>query len=165
MISRIKHSKKTIKIMTLLIVVIVCSALFISCSKASNKYDKEVEKAITAIKKEWLKDKRSGEFKPYLEVKNTRIIFLKDNVSGDFNNYDYVIEFILFSNYFGSAPYYDDSGIKDSVVVYKDGHTEVKDKNPFKEYRSKTFESDLSGVMENITDLGSKYNQVLELEK
>lgn len=160
------------KKMTMLMLLLMLISSLAGCKKnqpengaaaSGSSYEKEVETAITAIKEAWLEDRGLQDVDPYLEIKNTRIIFIKDNASEEFKNYDYVVEFILFSNYFGSAPYYENVGVNDSVVVYKDGHAEVQKQNPFVMYRSRTFESDFSNIIETIIDLGPEYNQLLDL--
>jgi len=108
----------------------------------------------------------------YLEIKNTRIIWIQDEpkggegVAGNADSYieecfegvDCVVEFVLFSDYYGSDPYYCDAGIADCVVVYADGTMAVSMMNLFYLYRSRTFSADFSGIIREIVDFGAEYN-------
>jgi len=132
-------------------------------SESENSYSEEVEMAIAALKETWSEDFSFSNEKPYLEIKNTRIIFIKEDTIDDFSQINYIVEFVLFSNYFGSEPYYENIGVNDSIAVYNDGSIEVCKKNPFMTYRSKTMENDFSDIIESLADLGAKYNQVLEI--
>ena len=153
------------KKITLLIAMLMLTVALSSCGGTPGReYVKEVEAAIAAVKDEWRGYNRDLGFEPYLEIKNTRIVFVEEDAGEHFDNYDYVVEFVLFTNYYGSAPYYDNIGLNDSVVVYTDGSIEVQDKNPFVLYRSRTFDSEFSGIIKNIVDLSSSYNQVIKID-
>jgi len=52
----------------------------------------------------------------------------------------------------------------ESVVVYTDGHAEVPMENPMQRYLYRTLKPDFSDITEAVVDLGSEYNQVLELK-
>lgn len=133
-----------------------------------------VEKAIEMIKAVWLEDYKAANLSKngFLEILNTRIVYVKEEIATQdvsdkntsmFQNVYCVIEFTLLSDYYGSGPYYEDVRVNDSVVVYRDGSVSVEKKSPFGQYRSKTYEMDLSKIIESIHDLGSEYNAVFEL--
>lgn len=108
----------------------------------------------------------------YLEIKNVRLITLKDEhiekfdntmEDYDFENIKYVVEYTLFSDYYGSHPYYVDTGGSDSVWIYKDGHMEVHDTTPFEVYRSVYYDSDFSGIIDTVQDFASEFNATYNL--
>lgn len=142
--------------------------LFCSCAQEQNKskeHDAQVHTALEEIQKHWKSVYDSSpDTEPYLEVKNTRLIFLKEDADEFLENADFIVEFILFSNYMNSAPYYENAGIHDSVVFYKDGSAEVLMNNPFQRHRSITYDSDFSSIIESIEDCGSSYDKVLEIK-
>ena len=126
--------------------------------------DPLVEQAIDSVKKEWIKqyDKNSISDR-YLEIKNTRVITIKDNESEYFKDIDKIVEFVLFSNYFDSAPYYFNATICATYILYKDGRGEVNERDYFNSVRQRTFNSDFSDVIEKIDDCGGNYNAVYHL--
>lgn len=142
--------------------------LFSSCTQGESKsqeYDGEVQTALAEIKKQWqnLYD-QIPDLEPYLEVKNTRLIFLRKDNEELLEDTHMIVEFILYSNYMGSAPYYDDAGQYNCVAFYEDGSMEVLRGNPFNEHRSRTYSSDFSGIIDSIEDCGSAYDQIIQME-
>lgn len=151
----------------------------------AGEYDGIVLQAIDALKDAWLEvyGKRanvylmlSASFTGYLEIRNTRVIRIRENphqidetasesdIAADtFGNVDYLVEFIVFSEYMGSAPYYESTNMWDCVAVLRDGTFEAQGRNPLVQYRSRTGELDLSGIIEEIIDLGDEYNAVYHL--
>lgn len=123
--------------------------------------------AIEAIKAEWMElYEASGNMSTtkHLEIRDSRIIHIKENDTELFRNADYVVEFVLFTDYFGSAPYYSNAGMYDSVLVTRDGAITVNRANPFAAYRSRTFTSDFSDIIDSIEELGAAYNGEMEIE-
>lgn len=140
---------------------------FESVKKKPSRTEKaQVQFALTELKKQWkelyendMYEKGSG----YLEIKNTRLIKIKEETEADlFKNVDYMVEFVLYSNYFGSAPYYGNCGTYDCVVVYKDGSVDFK--NLVSIYRSRTYSADFTGFIENICDYDDAFNEVMILK-
>ena len=41
----------------------------------------------------------------------------KDNAVSMFNNIGYIVKFVLYTDYYGSAPYYSNAGIYDTANV------------------------------------------------
>lgn len=114
----------------------------------ANKKDDRVKIAIDALENQW----------DYYQIKNTRVIDLKENDVEMFDGIDYIVEFLLYTDYFGTAPYYSNAGIYDTVSVYTDGHAEINDRNLFDVYRSRAFVTDFSDIIEDVKDLGAAYN-------
>ena len=63
----------------------------------------------------------------------------------------------------GCAPYYENFGVNDNVVVYKNGTMDVAS-NLIRLYRSKTYQTDYSGFIEAIDDYHGQYNCVEKLK-
>lgn len=123
-----------------------------------------ITEAISELKDHW-KDvyEKSGDTADgYFEIKNTRVVTIKNNDLEMFSDVQYIIEFELYTDYFGSAPYYEDAGVYDNVVVYKDGTMEVVS-HLIVVYRSSTFEVDFSDFIQEIDDYNGYYNCVEKL--
>ena len=99
----------------------------------------------------------------YFEIKNTRVITIKENEIELFKDVDYIIEYELYTDYMGSAPYYENCGVKNNVVVYKNGTMDVTN-SLIRMYRSKTYQTDYSGFIEAIDDYQGQYNCIEKLK-
>ena len=100
----------------------------------------------------------------YLEIRNTRVVTIKDTAaqvtnSDLFENVDYVVEFLSFVDYYGAAPYYQNTD--DTVVFYEDGSCQLLGDSIFKLYSSATFAFDYSDIIDQVHDFGSAFNGVL----
>ena len=100
----------------------------------------------------------------HFEIKNTRVVNIKENNTEEFKNIDYIVEFILYTDYYGSAPYYQIVGIDDTVVVHKDGTMEVQRMNLINNYRAMHYSNDFSDFIKSIDDYGDKYNCIEDLK-
>ena len=148
------------------------------------EYDEMVLPAIEALKGEWRRiygEMVDGgmcgpDFTGYLEIKNTRVIRIRkvpygsrgsagetNHATETFGDIDYLVDFVIYSDYFGSTPYYEYVGLSDCVAVLRNGTIEVRQKNPLLLYRSRYYESDFSGIIEEIIDLNGAYNAVFHL--
>ncbi len=177
-----------IRIAGILVCLLLATLCLTGCTKGQAEpgidpaHAEAVEQAIEVLKAHWEQSyaETSDFTNGYLEIKNTRIIKIKDEPTtpdGDstnttlisqFGNVEYVVEFMLYSDYFGSSafgdkPYYTNISLDDAVVIYKDGSAEVRRQTPFEIYRSRTYSLDYSGIIEDIADLGSAYNAVYNL--
>ena len=122
------------------------------------------EKAIHELERVWKGVYQNTEGDGYFEIKNTRIITIKEDTVEEFEGVDYIVEFVLFTDYFDSAPYYSSVGVRDSVILYDDGEIEVCETNPLRLYSSKHYTHDYSDIIEKIEDCGDKYNRVENLK-
>ena len=93
----------------------------------------------------------------YFEIKNTRIITIKNNDIALFDDVKYIIEFELYTDYMGSAPYYENAGTHDNVIVYENGTMDVSN-SLIRAYRSKTYQMDYSDFIQTIDDYHGYYN-------
>lgn len=131
-------------------------------------YSEEIQAALELIKETWQATAdENPEIMPkaYVDIKNTRIVRLKENPSLPDNgepieflqDIDYIIEFMMLTNYLGdSYPLY--AGVDDTVAVYKDGSMAVQKMNLMRAVASRYFVTDYSNIIEEIIDLGSVYN-------
>ena len=131
-----------------------------SKEKNDNKYDKIIKSAIADLTEHWDEefDKSSVENDKYLEIKNTRIISIKDNDIDYFKDVDYVVEFIILTDYYGSAPYYNVTTQYNNVVFYKDGSRKITS-DFFRRYTSITYSTDYSDIIHSIKDFDDTYNR------
>ncbi len=119
------------------------------------KTDDRISKALKELEKQWSD----------YQILNTRIITVKENRTEIFSDIDYIVEFVLFTDYYGSTygdgtPYYSNAGVYDTVIVYKDGSAALHMQNPFHSYRARTYSSDFTQIIEKIEDFGNLYNNV-----
>lgn len=136
-----------------------------------------IEQAIRALKEYWESEYQfySENFRTngYLEILKTQIIYICNPEYSDdqiakiaqkcFNNVYAVIEFVILTDMYGTAPYYQIPYKGNSVVVYENGQIEVNDMSPIKAFQSNTFKYDADEFIESISDYGSEYNAVFEL--
>ena len=162
--------KKTFLALLMLISITV-SLCLVSCDSKKSM----VEDAIETLEKYW-EDLYDEDEKPWsdadghFEIKNTRVIKIKNNLKEDdeafqyFGDVAYVIEFVLFTDYFAAAPYYKEYRTANSVAVYENGDFEVCPLNLFDLYTGHTFIYDYSGIIEEIVDYGNEFNCVKKLK-
>ncbi len=130
----------------------------------SSAEDEIVSDAIKVLKNDWLSYyKTNKDNDGYFEIKNTRLIKIKNNDTEMFENVDYIVEFVLFTDYFGSAPYYYSNTTNDTVVVYDDGTMKVSP-NLIKVYSGRTYNYKFPEYIDSVTDLGSEYNCIKNLK-
>ena len=155
-----KFPKKYLLIAGVLLLVIVGVVLWRSQTGMADT----VNRAKSAIEYRWQSlyaEGRAGNGSRdrHLEIRDTRVITIAPNDIEYWNGITSVVEFSLYSNYFGSAPYYSNAGGYDSVVFYADGSCEVRSMNPFRSYSANTYSFDYSGIISGIHEFGTKYNE------
>lgn len=139
---------------------------YMNIKKKPDKKEKaQVNAAVKEVKKVW-KESYDRDFEEgsdrYVEIKNTRVVKIKeDTKTEDFKNIDYIVEFIIFSNYYLTSPYYVNSSNKNCVTVYRNGTTEVGP-NLIDIYRARTYNNDFSGFIESVTDFENAFNEAFE---
>ena len=143
-----------------LAIVLVAMVLLGMVACGEEEKDVTITRAVDALKASWSEYYRDSavENDGYLQIANTRRIVFKENTVKDMKNIAYVVEFLLYTDYYGSAPYYvQTTGIMDTVIVYKDGTLEVGS-NPLKAYSSQYYSWDFSAFVESVENLGNQYN-------
>ena len=138
--------------------------LIFSLSACGTDKNDIVSKAVSVLENHWedLYEDSKVETDGHFEIKNTRVVNIKENNTEEFKNIDYIVEFILYTDYLGSAPYYENVGIDDTVVVHKDGTMEVQ-RNLINRYRNKYYSNDYDFI-KSIDDYGDKYNCIEDLK-
>ena len=135
-----------------------------------------VERATDSLRSTW-KNKVYGDYgvseHGYLEIVHTQITYINESyatrdltgkTSDDlFHNVFCVIDFMLLSDYYGSAPYYFDAGIYSSIIVYRNGAVETVSMSPFRKYYSLTYSGDFSEIIESVHDCEDEYNAAYNL--
>lgn len=157
-----------------ILICLLMLALLIPCGLCETEYD--VAAAVEALKTYWRDEAYAfaEDQDGYLEIKNTRIVVIADEPKAEnedmqpqmdkcFADVDYIVEFILYSDMLGAAPYYQNAGSWNCVVVRKDGSMEVPAESPFDDYRSHTYSLDVSGIVADVIDLNQEYNAVYHL--
>ena len=125
----------------------------------SEETDALVRQAIHHLKAAWRQEYsrlEPGYADGYMEIIHTRVITVAPNDLDFWRDITCVVEFQLFSDFLGGAPYYANTGIDDTVTFYADGHCEAGS-SPFRAYGSKTFSYQFDWI-EEIQDLGTAYN-------
>ena len=134
-----------------------------------------IENAVQALKAMWrgVYGQPSVSKHGYLEIIHTQVTYINEAyASGElteksggsmFRNLYCVIDFVLLSDYYGTAPYYTDIGMYTSVLVYRDGKIENASRSPFELYRSRTYSADFSAIISSVHDCGTEYNAVFYL--
>ena len=154
------------KRISVLLLVLILSFGLSACS--SNKNDM-ISKAVNELKNHWketyeeMYDRINIETDRYFEIKNTRVISIKENDTDVFKDIDYIIEFVLYTDRYGSAPYYPNVGMYDNVVVFKDGSMEVQS-TVMQSYIAHYYIDDLPDIIKSIDDYSDKYNCVENLK-
>ena len=132
-------------------------------------YSSVVEDAIGQLRETWkeIADEDPEIMpSPYVEIKNTRIIrlaenagtgVLDDDIVAELNTVDCIIEFMLYTNFYGND-YTTNPGLYDSVVVFQDGSMQVTKTRLMNYLRTKFYLQDFSGVVEEIIDLGGSFD-------
>ena len=152
------------KKISIFLLVFIMIFSFTGCAKRGHK--KMIKQAIEEVKHTWqhtysyLNNENDGHF----EIKNTRVITIKESDIKQFKDVSYVIEFEIYSDYFATAPYYYSLDKHDQVIVYKDGKMEVPTKDVFKNSTMQNKEN-ISKVIESIDDYGDKYNCIETIEQ
>ncbi|MBQ6174029.1 MAG: hypothetical protein IJK28_05345 [Clostridia bacterium] len=113
----------------------------------------------------------------YLEIRSTRVFTIAEHPeafhsdgtpierASMFDGMGYVVEFTLLTDFYNSAPYYINAGYLDHVILYRGlfGKSEAVATSPFRKYSGVTYSWDFSGIITEITDLGTQLNAVYHL--
>ena len=133
-----------------------------------------VRSAVELLKQSWKADYEKSPVSQngYLEILHTRISYIREDFAAQdfsknasasmFENVYCVIDFVLLTDQ-GSAPYYVDQGYRNQVVVLRNGEMQLASQSIFRLYTGRTYNFDLSGIIETVRSLGGQYNAVYEL--
>lgn len=147
--------------------------------KKNSKTDEEMcEEAIQELKAFWAEEMDRDEYNGYFQVAHTRVFHLYTESQDEliakhlceyFTNDSGVpmkafVECTLFTDYFGAAPYYENIQLSDCVAFYDDGTVMVMRKSPVALFRARAFVTDFEGIIRDIVDMGSQYNEICYLK-
>ncbi len=121
-------------------------------------YDKErIEKARSIICEKWENEARLSHLDEVnIEIKNTRIIWIKENNNEFFSDVECIVEFVIFSDYLGSAPYMQEVQQNNVVLLKNDGSYEIGDY--IKYVFQTTYGWNHIDCISEITDYGTAFN-------
>ena len=155
------------KLVCLLLAAVLC-LMFPGCEKP-NKNEALIQEEIDEIKDSWEDYYEERDIhSDYLEIKNTRILFLEEDAAeiwDGFADIVCIVEFELYSELYGPDAYPVNAKYMDSVLVYADGDLEVSSMNLLQIYRSVTYSVDFTDILDSIEDYGSRYNQIFDLDE
>ena len=148
------------------LLLVLCLIFSLSACSNDNSQKELVDDAIKELKSTWkdIYDEPNVKTDGHFEIKNTRVIEIMKNDIEEFEDVDYIIEFVLYTDYFGAAPYYSYVGMSDSVIVYDNGDMEVSGINLLRAYSNKYYTHDYSDIIEAVNDYGDKYNCIEKLK-
>ena len=128
-------------------------------NKEIPKHHEIVTEATAQLKDYWKQFYKEQDIETdgYFEIKNTRIITIKENEIELYCDVAYIIEYELYTDYMGTAPYYENCGVNNNVVVYKNGTMDIAS-NLIRTYRNKTYQRDYSSFIKAIDDYHGYYN-------
>ncbi len=157
---------KRFLLITMTLVLSIAALTGCSGNMAKNE---NVDKAITALKDHWTgyyaemsgseKDRANGDW--YLEIKNTRLVELGEVENEPLKDVEYVVEFMIYTNFYGTAPYYTDMDVRDTVLIYQDGTVEAGTAMGIPQYIAMHYEAPPIAA---VHDYGTQYNAVYHLE-
>ncbi len=147
-----------------IVLLVVLSMLFsLSLTSCSSNKNPMVGKATAELKMHWKNQyKESNIGDGYFEIKNTRVVHIKENDIEMFENVKYIIEYEIYTDYYDSAPYYSNAGIHNNVVVYDDGSMSVETRY-IQRYCNAFYNYDVSGFVDKVVDYNDEYNCVNKL--
>lgn len=167
--NRSTKGKIILSVVAVILIAAIAVSLTILIPKIKYKEEDEMaEKAIELLTEAW--EDVYGEREDFINfdkiiiIKNTRIIKIKNNDSEIFKDVEYVMEFDVLNDYYGSAPYYVSYGPR-FVMFYKNGKAEVySGADPFNRETSITYDIFLKHIVDEVVDLEDRYNQTIEID-
>ena len=134
--------------------------------------DEIIHQAIKTLKDYWRTEiyngMRSTSKNGYLAIRYTRVVYIKEDIDLPYTeamqNMVCFVEFVVLSDYMESAPYYEHVGQNECVGFYRDGTFSVIP-NPIVRYRSRSFNTDYSGIILSISERNAEFNCEFELLK
>ncbi len=152
------------KFLCLILALVLCMGLAGCGKKVENE---TIDKAAKLIAAEWKSVYDESPFlvegDRHLEIKNTRIVHIKDTGMEELKDVDYVIDFLLFTNYSGTAPYYTAADFCNTVTVFKDGTMDCGF-DVFAIYTG-AYGNDFKNLIESVEDYGDQFNRELTVQE
>ena len=136
-------------------------------SKADSEKEEYVKKAVKDVKKSYKKrfaDTRDTGKKTdgTVEIINTRLFMINSNTSYPyykeyFDGAKALVEFEIYSDYFGTAPYYTNAKPFMDILIMEDGSIDYC--MGMRRIISKTFDADLKDLFSECENFGSAFNE------
>lgn len=152
------------------VLVLVIGVMALTACSGSVAKDERIDKAVAALKDYWTgyytemseseNDRANGDW--YLEIKNTRLVELGEVEKEPLKDVKYVVEFMIYTNFYGVAPYYSNIDVRNTVFIYKDGTVEAGSVSGIPQYIAMYYEAP---PIANVHDYGTQYNAVYHLEE
>ena len=172
--------KKKIAIIVFVVLVVSMFCLLVSCKNnssttttATEEEKQMIEKSFDTLKTGWAKtlaeraEKNNDENlrgNYTIDIKNTRLIKIKENTIEHFQNVAYIVEFLPYINYFDPNDIYTVyTGINDNVVIFKDGHQELG-RRYINMYMESRYYFKTDEYVEEVKDFGSAFNRQITIK-
>lgn len=127
----------------------------------------KIEKAVEILADEWEVLAVEDEYNNgYLEIKNTRLLHTDSDAISDalgVEGVECIVEFVIFTDFYGAAPYYYETQHMNNVVFFSDGSTTVTT-NAVQIYSARTYDASLKNCSFTVLDCKTTFNQVFDLE-
>lgn len=156
------------KLLAAVLVLMIGVMTLTACSDSAAK-DERIDKSVAALKDYWTgyyeemseseNDRANGDW--YLEIKNTRLIELGEVEKEPLKDVKYVVEFMIYTNFYGVAPYYSSIDVRNTVLIYKDGTVEASKTKGIPQYIAINYEAPPIAA---VHDYGTQYNAIYHLE-
>lgn len=169
----VRKIKASTRITLIAMAVVIGAFLFFPSSTAIGLVeDKNVDLAISALTLKWKELYQQGKAGDgYLEIAHTRVLKIDASanayLSSKFDRgseIEYIVEFVLFSDYFRSAPYYYHESLYDTVMIFKDETASVMQKNILRLYSAATYTYDYSDFVKGIINYGAEFNRMIAIK-
>lgn len=157
------------KVLSIILIFILASICLASCadSQSKNEYDETINQSIVLLKKCWedVYQKRGTEnHADEIFITNTRVVKIKESCGIErFQDIDYIVEFVVYSDYLGNGgKYYDNYDRFETAVVFCDGTIEIEEINPLDSYCNSRYDFSYP-MVEDVIELGAQYNKTIHL--
>ena len=131
-------------------------------SGCGNPHEEMIEEAIEELEDYWTDvydemEDNDMETDRYFKIVNTRVITLDKNDYELLEDIEYIVDFVVYTDYFGNGYYVTDMGSGTSVVVYRDGAMEVTH-DPIMRLCQHYYDYGIAEEVKSIDDYGDAYN-------
>ncbi len=152
----------------LLIIITICALMLgaTSCATLNFKDNDKIKTAISCLEETWAEnnDKMNGTISE-ARIIHTRIMWISENDNEHLSNIECIVEFEIYSDYYGcNNGYVQNVGVDDVVVFYTDGTYETESRSPFDTIIAYTFSLSATDLIEKTNDYGTRFNQELDLK-
>lgn len=125
-----------------------------------------VKKSIKELKSHWRDESKNAD--GTLKILNTRVFTINGKTSYKYYNEYFtgvkaIVEFELYTDFYGSAPYYVNIGKANAVWIMEDGSVKMAEKL-IPDIMKKTYVMDLGDLFAEIDNVGAKYNETFDLK-